>query len=230
MSEYEEIIGKIKSLANPHAVAGMKRYGINPHNNYGVSVSTLRSMAKDIGRDHQLAQQLWDSGIHDARLLAPIIAVPELVTEDQMEQWVRGFDSWDICDICCANLFDKTKFAYQKAVEWSSRDEEFVKRAGFTLMAALAVHDKNADDDRFLMFLSCITNEAGDERNYVKKAVNWALRQIGKRSLWLHKQALVAAREIQAMDSKAARWIAADALRELMSEKVQSRMRQRQKI
>ena len=218
--KYNDIIQRIKSLSNPEAVKGMARFGINPENTYGVCVPNLREMAKEAGKDHALAQQLWASGIHEARLLASFIDKAEMVTEAQMESWVEDFDSWDVCDQCCSNLFDKTRFAHQKAVEWSEREEEFVKRAGFVMMAALAVHDKKAADQDFAKFLPIIKREAGDSRNFVKKAVNWALRQIGKRNHNLNQMAVKTAEEIQRIDSKSARWIAADAIRELTSETV----------
>jgi len=223
--KYNDIIQKIKSLSNPEAVKGMARFGINPENTYGVSIPNLRDMAKETGKDHALAQQLWASGIHEARLLASFIDKAEMVTEAQMESWVKDFDSWDVCDQCCSNLFDKTKFAHQKAVEWSEREEEFVKRAGFVMMAALAVHDKKAADEDFAKFLPIIKREADDSRNFVKKAVNWALRQIGKRNHNLNQMAVKTAGEIQQTDAKSARWIAADAIRELTSEKVQNRLK-----
>ncbi|MFC1912556.1 DNA alkylation repair protein, partial [Chloroflexota bacterium] len=166
---YNDIIQKLKSLANPEAVAGMARFGINPDNTYGVSVPDLRKLAREAGKDHTLAQQLWDSGIHEARLIAGMIDQPGLVTGEQMESWVKDFDSWDVCDQCCSNLFDKTECAYQKAAGWSRREEEFVRRAGFALMAALAVHDKKADDEEFLKFLPLIKEAATDDRNFVKK-------------------------------------------------------------
>jgi 3-methyladenine DNA glycosylase AlkD len=147
-----------------------------------------------------------------------------MVTDAQMESWVKDFDSWDVCDQCCSNLFDKTKFAHQKAVEWSKREETFVKRAGFTLMATLAVHDKTAVDEEFLKFLSVIKDGSVDNRNFVKKAVNWALRQIGKRNHNLNEMAIKVAEEIQQINSKSARWIASDAIRELTSEAVQNRL------
>jgi 3-methyladenine DNA glycosylase AlkD len=220
----EDAIGKIKSLYNPANVAGMARYGINSHNTYGVSIPTLRKMAKEIGKDHGAALKLWKSGIHEARLLAGFVDDPRQVTEDQMEAWVRDLDSWDICDQVCSNLFDRTSFAYGKALEWARRDEEFVKRAGYVLMAALAVHDKKARDEVFLAFLPIIKAGAADERNFVKKAVNWALRQIGKRSVELNREATKAAEEIRKINSKSARWIASDALRELTSEAVARKM------
>ncbi len=220
----EEILKQLKSLSNPDVVAGMARFGINPKNTYGVSIPVLRKMAKQIGKNHLLAQQFWtSSGIHEARILAGMIDVPEKVTETQLERWVKDFDSWDVCDQCCSNLFDKTKFAHKKAIEWSKRREEFVKRAGFVLMATLAVHDKEADNQKFMRFLPIIKREATDERNFVKKAVNWALRQIGKRNSALNKIAIQKAKEIQKIDSKSARWIASDALRELTGEAIQKK-------
>jgi len=182
-------------------------------------------MAKEIGMNHNLANRLWGSKIHEARILASLISNPEMVTEEQIEKWAKDFDSWDVCDLCCGNLFDKTKYAYKKAVEWSSRDEEFVKRAGFVLMATLAVHDKKAQDEDFLKFFPLMIREATDRRNFVKKAVNWALRQIGKRNLNLNKKAIKTAKEIKIIESKSARWIASDAIRELESESVQKRLR-----
>jgi 3-methyladenine DNA glycosylase AlkD len=223
--EYEEILEQLRSLSDPEAVAGMARFGINPKNTFGVSIPDLRKMAKQIGKNHLLAQKLWASGIHEARILAGMIDPPEEVTEKQMEKWVEDFDSWDVCDQVCSNLFDQTKFAHKKAFEWSKRKEEFVKRAGFVLMATLAVHDKEADNQKFLRFLLIIKREAKDERNFVKKAVNWALRQIGKRNFALNKIAIQTAKEIQKTDSKSAKWIASDALRELTSEAVRKKLR-----
>ena len=221
----DEILQKIRAHGNPRSLEGMARYGINVAQAYGASIPTLRALAKGIRRDHALAQQLWASGVHEARILAGLIDDPKQVTEEQMERWARDFDSWDVCDQVCGNLFDKTPFAYAKAVEWSARPEEFVKRAGFVLMASLAVHDKKASDDAFLRFLPLVEREATDERNFVHKAVNWALRQIGKRNAKLLRAALKRAKRIQKLDSKSARWIAADAIRELESDAVQARLR-----
>lgn len=219
----DQIIARLQSLANPANVAGMARYGINPDSTLGVSIPTLRAMAREIGKDHQLAEELWASGIHEARILASIIDDSAQVTEEQMERWVADFDSWDVCDQVCSNLFDKTKFAYPKAVEWSGAEAEFIKRAGFTLMAALAVHDKRAGDERFEPFFLSIVRQATDERNYVKKAVSWALRNIGKRNRQLNTRAIAIAGEIAQIDSQVARWIANDALKELTDERIQSR-------
>jgi len=222
--EIDEIITLLNSLSNPKSIEGMARYGINPEKTLGVSIPALRKMAKDIGKSHALAQQLWDTGFHEARILAGMIDEPDKVDDSQMEQWVRDFDSWGVCDQCCMNLFDMTGFAYLKAIEWSSREEEFVKRAGFALMAVLASHDKKAGDEAFLKFFPAIEKESVDERNYVKKAVNWALRQIGKRNINLNRMAVETAKYIRKIDSRAARWIAADALKELAGEAVQNRL------
>ena len=223
--QYEDITSKLKSLANPEAVKGMARFGISPKNTYGVSIPNLRKMAKEIGINHDLAERLRDSKIHEARILASLISDPKMVTEEQMDNWAKDFDSWDVCDQCCGNLFDKTRFAYKKAVEWTAREEEFVKRAGFVLMATLAVHDKKAQDEDFLMFFPLMIREASDNRNFVKKAVNWALRQIGKRNLSLNKKAIETAKEIRTIESRSARWIASDAIGELKSGSVQKRLR-----
>jgi 3-methyladenine DNA glycosylase AlkD len=210
----EEMLARLKALANPRNVEGMARFGINPEGTLGVSVADLRRLARG-QRDHDLALGLWASGIHEARILAALIDDPALLTEDQMDAWVEDFDSWDVCDQVCLNLFDKTPFAAAKAVEWAARPEEFVKRAGFALMASLAWHDRQAPDALFLAFLPVIQREATDPRNYVRKAVNWALRQIGKRNPALRATAVAAAEEILQIDAQSARWIARDALREL---------------
>lgn len=223
--QYNDIIRKLKSLADPEVVKGMARFGIKPNNTYGISVPNLRRVAREAGKDHDLARQLWASGIHEARLLAGMIDDPELVTGEQMESWVKDFDSWDVCDQCCMNLFKKTRFAYGKAIEWTLREEEFVKRAGFVLMACLAVSDKRASDEEFEQFFSIIKREASDSRNFVKKAVNWALRQIGKRNVILNETAIKTAQEIQETGSRSARWVASNALRELTSQAVQGRLR-----
>ncbi len=222
--EFEEIIRKLESLSSPEDVEGRARFGINSQMAYGVRIPELRSMARKVGKNHELAGKLWKYGYSETRILASMIDDPHLVTEDQMEKWALEFDSWDICDQCCMNLFRKTSFAYKKIFEWSKREEEFVKRAAFTLIATLAVHDKKADDEKFMDLFPLIIRESTDPRNYVKKAVNWALRQIGKRNLDLNRESIVIAFEINKIDSKSARWIASDALRELKSEKVQERL------
>lgn len=221
----EEVVKRLRVLGNPDAVAGMARYGIATKNAYGVSIPVLRRLAKEIGKEHKLAQELWKIDNRETRILAGMVDEPELVTEDQMEKWVKDFADWEVCDQVCQNLFVYTKFACQKALEWSRRDEEFVKRAGFALMAWLAFKDKEAGDEAFERFLPAIKREATDNRNFVKKAVNWALRQIGKRNVYLNKRALETAREIERLDSKSARWIARDAIKELTSSAVQKRLK-----
>lgn len=223
--EYREILAKLKSMSNPKNVEGMARFGINPNNTYGVPIPELRRIAKETGENHGLAQKLWDSGIHEARILASMVDEPGKVSGRRMDSWAWDFDSWDVCDQCCVNLFARTGFAYRKAAEWSGRREEFVKRAGFVLMAVLAVHDKKAGDSEFVKFFLIIKRESKDERNVVKKAVNWALRQIGKRNDRLNRGAVKTAREILKLDSKAAKWIASDALRELTGEAVKKKLR-----
>ena len=211
-------------MANPENVKGMARFGINPENTLGISVADLRKMAGELGRDHRLAEDLWRTGIHEAKILAALVGDPRRVTKSQADEWIKDFDSWDVCDQVCMNLFDKTPFAYEKALLWSRRKAEFEKRAGFALMACLAVHDKEADDSQFLQFLPAIVQESNDNRNYVKKAVSWALRQIGKRNIRLYWKAIGAAREAEESGSKAARWIAGDVLKELTSENVRERI------
>lgn len=221
----EEIIRHLKSLANKAHKEGMGRFGINTETVLGIPVPVLKQYAKTIGKDHELALALWKMQVHEAKLLAVFIADAKQVTEVLMENWVLDFNSWDICDQCCGVLFDKTPWAFSKAVEWAGRDEEFVKRAGFVLMAELAVHDKKASDKQFFPFFPIMEKEAKDERNFVKKAINWALRQIGKRNKSLHKKALAVAEKIAKQDHKAARWIASDASRELQNEKIINRLK-----
>ena len=221
----DEIVAELRSHANPDNVAGMARYGISPLNTLGVNIPTLRALAKRAGRDHALAQQLWATGIHEARILAAMVDEPAKVTKRQMDRWAADFDSWDIVDGCCGKLFDETPHAYEKALQWSASRREYVKRAGFVLMTQLAVHDKRAPDETMLRFLPVIVRESGDERNFVKKAVNWALRQIGKRNRRLNAAAIATAREILELDTRAGRWIARDALRELTSDAVQRRLK-----
>jgi len=213
------IIKKLKSLSNSKNVAGMARFGINPKHALGVNVPVLRNLAKKIGKNHKLALDLWKSRIHEIRILASMIDEADRVTEKQMESWVKEFNSWDLCDQCCMNLFDKTAFNWKKALEWPKRQEEFVRRAGFALMASLAVHDKKAKDKEFVKFFPYIKRYSVDERNFVRKAVNWALRQTGKRNAVLREKCIKLAKEIQKTDSKTAKWIATDAIRELVSKR-----------
>jgi len=227
-TDLHEVIRALKSESDRRNIEGMKRFGISTKGTLGVSIPKIREIAKEIGKDHALALELWDSGIHEAKILASIIDDPELVTEKQLEKWVMMVDSWDVCDCVCSNLFDKTRFAKAKAFEWAVREEEYVRRAGFVLMACLSVHDKGMKDSEFVPFLKEIEKGCTDERNFVRKAVNWALRQIGKRNLRLNKLAISTCNKIAVKDSKSARWIASDALRELSSNAVQSRLKWRE--
>ena len=206
---------KSKSKSNKKNLEGMKRFGISFRKAFGVPIPFLRSLAKMIGKNHKLALKLWECGYHETKLLAAFVDEPEKVTEKQMDKWVGSFESWADCDTVCGSLLDKTPFAYKKALEYTKNKKEFIKRTGFTMFAWLAVHDKKADDKVFIAFLSIIERESTDERNFVKKAVNWALRQIGKRNENLRKYAIKKAKEILKQNSKSAQWIAKNALREL---------------
>src|SRR3990167_7037704 len=223
MAGYVQVIQKLRSLKNPKNVEGMARFGINSKNTLGISIYDLRPLAKQIGKNHQLALQLWKSKIHEARILASYIDEPEKVTDAQLESWVSDFDSWDVVDQV-SELIAKSPFVIKKIKDWSKRKEEFVKRTAFALIAEIAWHDKTLSDKDFEQFFSLIKKAATDERNFVKKAVNWALRNIGKRNRALNKRAIGIAREIQKIDNKVAHWIATDALRELTSEKIQKRL------
>ena len=224
----EEIIKKLESLSNKEAVKGMARYGINPRNNLGVSIYKLRLIAKEIGKDHDLAIKLWNSDIHDARLLACFIDDPDKITSEQMDSWAKSFDSWDICDQACTSLFDLNSLAWTKVFEWAKRNEEFVKRGAFALIAGLSVHNKKSSDEKFEQFFPIIKKHSADNRNYVKKAVNWALRNIGKRNLRLNKKTIELSENILKIDSSAAKWIARNALKELTSIKIQNRLKKKQ--
>lgn len=213
----DSLIAELEAHANPANVAGMARYGISTAQTLGVPIPVLRGMARRAGKDHRLAVQLWASGIHEARILATMVAEPERLTDAQMDRWAGDFDSWDVCDQACQNLFRYTPLANGKVVQWSSASGEFVRRAGFALMAALAAQRNQIPDARFEAFLKLIAAAATDERNMVKKAANWALRQIGKRNPRLLKKAIAAAERIDRLASRAAHWIAKDALRELRS-------------
>jgi 3-methyladenine DNA glycosylase AlkD len=221
----EEVLKKLKSKARPDQLSGMAKYGMSVNGRLGVAVPEMRVIAKEVKKDHKLALELWATGIAEARIVAAMIDDPSLVTGKQMEDWVVGLDSWDVCDQLCMNLLDKSPLAWKKVTEWSVREEEFVKRAAFSLLACLAWHDKKAGDGQFISMLPLIKRAAVDDRNFVKKAVNWALRMIGKRNKNLNREALVIAREIAIMDSKAARWIASDAIKELESPAVQARLK-----
>jgi len=225
MASVKDVFDKLQSKAQPEQLKGMAKYGMTVEQRLGVSVPAMRKLAKEIGRDHKLALDLWRTGIAEARIVAAMVGDSAELTEEQMEDWVKGINSWDVCDQVCMNLFEKNQLAWKKIVDWSEREEEFVKRTAFSLIACLAWHDKKASDEKFIELLPVIIRGAIDERNFVKKAVNWALRNIGKRNLNLNEAAINAAKEIKRLDSKAARWVASDAIRELESEAIQSRLR-----
>jgi 3-methyladenine DNA glycosylase AlkD len=210
-----DVLAELRRLTNPRNVAGMARFGIVGQNLLGISVVQLRAIAKRTGRNHALAEELWASGIFEARILAAFVAERAKVTRRQANAWAKDFECWADCDGLCIHLFRKTPFAHELAVAWSGRREELVKRAGFTMMATLAVHDKAAGNEVFRRYLGLVQQAATDERHNVKKGVNWALRQIGKRNPILNRDAIRAAKVIRAKDSRAARWVAGDALREL---------------
>jgi 3-methyladenine DNA glycosylase AlkD len=225
----ERAVRELERYGEKRNVEGMARFGIRAKVVYGVSKPRLDEIVKKIGKNHALGTQLWETGIHDARLLGMLISEPEEVTAKHMERWVRDFDNWDVCDGTCCHLFAAAKPAWEKAFEWSRRKEEFQKRAGFALAAYLAVHDKAANDIAFRKYLKVIEREAWDERNFVRKAVNWALRNIGKRNRALNREAIRCAERIRKSGTRAGRWIAADALRELRSEGVENRLRRKRK-
>jgi 3-methyladenine DNA glycosylase AlkD len=220
-----DIIASLKQLANPQTLKGFERFAIVSKTALGISMPQLRAFAKKIGTSHELAQELWRSGIREAQMVACFVADPKQVTEQEMEQWVKDFDSWDVCDTCCQGLWSFTPYAVTKITTWSSDDREFVKRAAFALMATLAIGKKNVSDETLIKLLAIIKREATDERNFVKKAVNWALRQIGKKNKTLNTHAIQVAQEIATIDAKAARWIAQDALRELTSAAIIKRLK-----
>jgi 3-methyladenine DNA glycosylase AlkD len=220
-------VAELKRLGEKRNVAGMARFGIRARKVFGVSKPKLDKIAKKIGKNHELGMELWRTGIHDARLLGVLISEAEKVDAKQMDRWVREFDNWDVCDGSCCHLFVFAAPAWKKAFEWTRRKKEFAKRAGFALAAFLAVHDKRAADAIYRKFLKAIEREAWDDRNFVRKAVNWALRNIGKRNLRLNRAAIASGERIRRQNTRAARWIAADALRELRSEAVQRRLRRK---
>ncbi len=224
-----EILDRLEELGSPENVAGMERFGIVTEKVFGVSAPEVKKLARAVGQNHELALELWDTGVLEARSVACLIDDSKLVTESQMESWVADLDNWATCDTATGYLFDKTPYAYNKAFEWAERDEEFVRRAAFALMACLAVHDKKAEDTKFEGFLPVIEKHAGDDRNFVKKAVNWALRQIGNRNLHLNLAALKTARVLSEADSRSARWIGEHAVRELTQEKTLERLRKKAK-
>ncbi|HEV3374549.1 MAG TPA: DNA alkylation repair protein [Candidatus Acidoferrum sp.] len=221
------VLRELKNLADPRVRKKMAYFGVNVPKAHGISVPVLHALARRIGTDHELAEEIWATGIHEARILATLVGESSRVTSAQMERWVRDFDSWDVVDAACCYLYAQAAPAWVKVNLWSRRRKEFEKRAAFSLAAYLSYKDKTAVDARFERFLRVIEREAWDERNFVRKAVNWALRNIGKRNLRLNRAAILTAERIRRQRSRSARWIAADALRELRSDAVQRRLRRK---
>jgi len=210
-----DVLQRLRAAGSAANIAGMARYGIRPAKAYGVATPVIRAIAKDHRHNPQLASALWSTGVLEARILASMIADPQQIPEAEIERWVCDFDCWPVCDAACIALLWRTPFAWRKVREWSRREPEYERRAAFALLAALAVHDKKATDKQFLSALRLVRKAAVDDRNFVKKAVNWALRQIGKRNAALRESAIEVAEALIATESRAARWIGHDALREL---------------
>lgn len=227
-SQTNAILTTLYSKANPKNVEGMARFGITSTNHVlGISSKFLFSLAKNLGTNHELALALWKTGVYEARVLAALIANPKQLNKRTINSWVNDFDNWAICDGVCLHCLRKTPNAHALALSWIKQKKEFVRRAGFTIIATLCVHDKKSKDSVFIKYLQLIKKYSSDERNFVKKAVNWALRQIGKRNLKLNSAAIRTAKKIHTIDSSSAKWIASDALRELKSEAVQRRLRKK---
>jgi 3-methyladenine DNA glycosylase AlkD len=215
MTRTDDILKRLQRAGSAANVAGMARYGIRPAKAYGVATPAIRSIAKELGSNTGLASVLWSTNVLEARILASMIADPQQMPEEEVERWVREFDCWSVCDSACIGMLWKTPYAWRKVREWSRREPEYERRAAFALLAGLAVHDKTATDKQFISALRLVSKAARDDRNFVKKAVNWALRQIGKRNPVLREAAIETAESLIATDSRAARWIGHDALREL---------------
>ncbi|MGY1605254.1 DNA alkylation repair protein [Geodermatophilus sp. SYSU D00815] len=209
-----EVLDRLRELADPSRLDGMARYGIGGAHTLGVTVTELRALAEELGRSHELAAGLWPSGVHEARILAGLVEERDRVDAAQLDAWAADLDSWDVCDQFCQNLVRHTPFAWDRALQWSGREEPFVKRAGFATMAGLAVSDKRAGDDRFEPFLRAVAEQGDDDRPIVRKGASWALRQIGKRSPALRDRAVETAHELRA-GGRGARWVGTDVLREL---------------
>jgi len=222
-----EVLKELAGLGNRDVRAKMGYFGVQVPLAHGISTPVLHKFAREIGKDHRLAKRLWVSGIHEAKILATLVGETDHVTDFEMDRWARAFDSWDVVDATCCYLYAHTKFAWKKVEAWSKHQELFIKRAGFSLIAYLSYKDAKAPDAKFVKFLRVIERESDDDRHFVKKAVNWALRSIGKRNSRLNHEAILLAEKLRKRDSRSARWIAADALRELRSDAVQRRLQRK---
>jgi len=225
MSDFSQILRTFKTHGSRKNVLGMSRFGIISKKAYGLSAPVLHRLARKYRRNHELALQLWKTGIHDARILAALIDDPRQVTKRQMEQWVRQFDNWAVCDTTVGKLFSRVPGAFETAVRWSRNRREFIKRAGYAMMAYLTIRQKEAENTKFIRLFPHLQRGSVDGRNYVKKSVNWAIRQIGKKNANLNRAAIRFAKKLHSMNVPSARWIASDALRELTSSAVQKRLR-----
>lgn len=214
MKPAERILREMRALRNPANVAGMARFGIVSATVFGIPVPAIRAMARRLGRDQALAEELWAAGVHEVRILASLVGDPTAISRSTMDRWARDFDNWAVCDACCCDLFDRTPYVWQKIPKWAAGKREFVRRAAFSTLAGAAVHLKTAPDRHFIEGLGLIERYAFDDRNFVRKAVNWALRNIGKRNATLLAPAIACAQRIREQGTRSARWIAADALRE----------------
>jgi len=220
----DDLVAELRALGSDHNRAGMARFGIETANAFGVSVTNIRAIGRTVRQDHQLAAELWATGYHEARILASLVDRPQWVTAGQMDRWVADFNSWDLCDQVCGNLFDRTPFTHAKIVEWAEDEREFVRRAAFATIAWRAVHDKKAPDAELAAYLPLIELRSTDPRNFVKKAVNWALRQLGKRSAVLHAPCLELSRILAESGDRTARWIGRDAVKELEKPEIRARL------
>ena len=226
MKTVQQILSDLESMANPEYISRMEHFGISGAKALGIKNAELKPYGKSIGRNQALAEELWDQPIHEAKLLAIVLMEPKKITEEIAEKWISELYSWDVCDGLGMKVFPKTSFGLEKAKEWTEREPEFEKRAGFATMVGIVL-DKKVSDETITLFFSIMEREAWDERNFVKKAVNWALRQAGKRNVNLNKQAIACAEKILSQDTKPARWIANDALRELKSDIIQERLKKK---
>ena len=222
--EFEEIIDFLEENKSDKNISGMKMFKIDSNKIYGIKMDVLRKLAKKIGKNHKIALQLWKHGYHESRILATIVEETDKMDEKQLDEWVNDFDTWDICDQACINLFSNMPLAISKISNWASSEKEFVKRTAFSLIAVIAVHDKKSKNSYFEKFFPIIKQGCDDNKNFVKKAVNWALRSIGKKNKYLNEKAIILAKEILELDYKSAQWIGKDALKELESKEVQNRL------
>lgn len=220
-----EVLGVLERMGSKSGRDGLARYGIQAPKSFGVPMAKIQGLAKELGRDHDLAVALWESGWYDARLLAAYVDEPDKVTAAQMDRWCGDFDNWGIADTVCFVLFDRTPHAFAKVAKWSRQRGEFQRRAGFALLASLAGHDKASPDQAFERCLELIENAASDERNFVKKGVSWALRMVGRRSLQLHQAAVALARRLAASTDPTERWLGKEALRDLLKPAVLAKLK-----